>query len=957
MSSENLKKVYLGWDRPFLWTVCDHLLSLAADSKTPYDLRNMLLILPSRRAQRRLTELLTSRANLENAILLPPSFLLQNDLITTDHCNTRLTLPQKILIWKSVLEQNFPLVKSFYSEKDFTLTHEIITPLAQYLDTLRTELGQYLLEASQIPLKLALDETDKNYRRWQVADKLITAFNTYLSEHKLDDEFSKPDSLPCNEQIEASSAIFLLACHDLSPQQKKFILSYRNKHFTSLIFADKEHANGFDETGGIIPEYWENCSLPPLPLATMHFSNSSLDTPKEVLNEIKKIQTFEISMPHISVGILENEQIAPLTLHIEEQGYPVLAPGIKRISDSYLGSWIIQLCAVWAHGDVEIRDFLRHPLTKNLLEAVISKNKIAFDSPETINKHLSEDIDTLVLTTLQSSLSPLKKLPVTVQERLSTARSILNDVKIHQVNETISISKNCELIQELLLLLFEKQTPAEDKTLQPSSLLHSPLESEVPEINEILTILENILEFSNSYPSTISPSEFHQLIKDSFYQKELPPQKESGIELLGWYELLLDDAPCKLLTGCNEELIPQKISSDPLLPQKTRHILGLKTNTGFYALNRYQLGCIAQSTAYIRFFASRKNLQNDRLKLSRLILSEEPGESIEILKEFYQELSIHQQTEKNSSEPELPFPFQIPSKPYSHFPLSRLSASAIKSYIRCPYEFFLRYIWKIENPDFSSKEIPIPIQGVILHECSRIITKIASDKPELGSASLISYSHELLDREINERLGKKLSISMKLQIDNLKRKLALFCEWHTDTARQGWLNISSEHPLPESSAVSLSNGTIIPFTGRIDRLDYNPASNTLRIIDIKTSDEPYTFEKCLRRGEWIDPQLPLYGTFLAGALDSLPAQCQSPAAIELLLLNLSSKDTYTEATLTLSEEISTSSIHIAQTVAEHILAAKFFPPKALHASFHERIFGGSVLPDSFEEIDGEGTAP
>ena len=88
----------------------------------------------------------------------------------------------------------------------------------------------------------------------------------------------------------------------------------------------------------------------------------------------------------------------------------------------------------------------------------------------------------------------------------------------------------------------------------------------------------------------------------------IPPDPDrAAIELLGWLELHLDDAPVAIVTGFNEPYLPKTVNADAFLPNRLRSALGLEDNAARYARDAYQLTAILHSRDQVRLIAGRRN--------------------------------------------------------------------------------------------------------------------------------------------------------------------------------------------------------------------------------------------------------------------------------------------------------------------------------------------------------------
>ena len=66
----------------------------------------------------------------------------------------------------------------------------------------------------------------------------------------------------------------------------------------------------------------------------------------------------------------------------------------------------------------------------------------------------------------------------------------------------------------------------------------------------------------------------------------------AAVEVLGWLELHLDDAPAVILASVNDPWLPESVSADPFLPDALRRVLGLADPIAIYKL---ELGTYPES--------------------------------------------------------------------------------------------------------------------------------------------------------------------------------------------------------------------------------------------------------------------------------------------------------------------------------------------------------------------------
>ena len=103
-----------------------------------------------------------------------------------------------------------------------------------------------------------------------------------------------------------------------------------------------------------------------------------------------------------------------------------------------------------------------------------------------------------------------------------------------------------------------------------------------------------------------------------------PDPEEHAVELLGWLELPLDDAPAVIVTGVNERILPEAVGADPFLPGALRSFLGIPDDEARYARDAYLLSALIQSRDEVHLIAGRLTAQGDPLRPSRLLFAAEP---------------------------------------------------------------------------------------------------------------------------------------------------------------------------------------------------------------------------------------------------------------------------------------------------------------------------------------------
>ncbi|HEX7008462.1 MAG TPA: PD-(D/E)XK nuclease family protein, partial [Phycisphaeraceae bacterium] len=343
------------------------------------------------------------------------------------------------------------------------------------------------------------------------------------------------------------------------------------------------------------------------------------------------------------------------------------------------------------------------------------------------------------------------------------------------------------------------------------------------------------------------------------------PGGEAGpaVELVGFLELPLDDAPVVVLTGVNEGAVPSSVGADALLPGQLRQALGLGDNRRRLARDLYAMTLVLRCRADAVLISGRRTAEGDPLTPSRLLLRCGPETAARRLQRFYDD-----EEKAASPAPLLLTPgvmegasrFVIPPPLMPVTPITSLRVTAFRDYLACPYRFYLRHILRLEGLDDEAVEMSGSLFGTIAHRVLRAFgcsDLIRDDRAE----AIADFLGQALEREMRERFGKEPGAAVMLQGQQLRERLNAFARWQAQQAREGW-RIVPERVERRCEAVLQVDGEPFTITGDIDRIDEHP-EHGYRVIDYKTYDQASVPAQTHRVGRgdqqrWVDLQLPLY---------------------------------------------------------------------------------------------------
>ncbi|MGN6545369.1 MAG: UvrD-helicase domain-containing protein, partial [Aureliella sp.] len=341
------------------------------------------------------------------------------------------------------------------------------------------------------------------------------------------------------------------------------------------------------------------------------------------------------------------------------------------------------------------------------------------------------------------------------------------------------------------------------------------------------------------------------------------PSKAGSIPIIGWLDLTLDDAPHLILTGVHDGVVPECVNADPFLPNQLRRQLGMIDNARRYARDMYAFKVLLQSRRHVRVIVGRTNLSGDPLVPSRLLLAcdlaELPARVLRLTSEEGIDVLPEVRKRWQAADGEklglaVPPPDSARKPPY-------LTVTAFRTYLACPYRFYLNHVLKLRAIDDVDAELSAGQFGDLIHETLRRM----HDDPVIGksadAAAIEAFLRETVEHVAAEKYGPHPAAAIRVQIAQAQDRLATFAAKQAEHVAAGWQTRHYEVDA-ELEIGELFAGQPLPIRllGRIDRIDYHPATGRWAVWDYKTSDggtRPVQNHFNSKSG-WTDLQLPLY---------------------------------------------------------------------------------------------------
>lgn len=431
-----------------------------------------------------------------------------------------------------------------------------------------------------------------------------------------------------------------------------------------------------------------------------------------------------------------------------------------------------------------------------------------------------------------------------------------------------------------------------------------------------------------------------------------------ALDLLGWLELLWEDAPHLVVAGVNDGCVPEAIVGDVFLPEALRVRLGLKTNAERLARDAYLLTALAAwrrgTAGRLEVLLGKTSEAGDPQRPSRLLLrcADEalPARVAQLFREV------------ESARPSLPWrrawqlrPRRVPSP-------EKVSVTALRDWLACPFRFYLRHALRMDRVEPAKDELDARDFGTLVHHALQQLGESEELRDCTDAARLREFLLERFERVARLRYGAELTLPLVVQLESARQRLRATAEVEARERADGWRTVRVEWKF----SFPLGGLTI---SGKIDRIDRH-ADGRVRVLDYKTSDTAVAPEKAHWRAvrpeeetgpdwrrcaqadgkarAWADLQLPLYRRAVA-------AEWGDAVGCGYFNLPKAAGETAVIMWADYSRELQAAAERCAEGVAAAVVAGEFWPPKepagrdAEQDEFAELFHHGAAASVAWEE--------
>jgi len=952
---------FLNWDRSILEAAGDFLMAQAGDDLL--DLSDWLVIVPTRNAGRRLREVLAHLADEQGKGILPPQvvppeFLLS--LISEPRKGHTAKPEESLLAWtNTLLKAKLRSYGNLFPVEPVAQDFQWAMGTAQGLTELRRTLGESGLEIEDVLnlVRRDLEEMD----RWRELARLEKGFKQQLAKQNLIDvQTVRKLQASSPEMPEGISRIAIIGTPDPVPLTLKVLRTLSDQIPTEvLIFAPDAMADHFDELGRPTHDWADR------PIEIPDFQDVVTVLPDSMAQaEAAADLAARYAEPcqSITLGVMDEEIAGALERHLTSREIPSYNPQGSKLQSQGI-----------VHFFCCLRDLMKERSVAAFVELLRCPDYDAWLSSRIIlwnTANVFEHFDKLCQKHLPQDLRALRHF-------LKLGKVDVTLAQLSALDETDALLTRLEkkplavTLPEILHEIFSQREIEAGGTEE--TLLRIAGDRVAPLMETLSGPLGRQAKLTHGEQLDFI---IHFLKSEAIYDE----RDSKAVELLGWLELLWDDAPHLAMTGFNDGFVPEAIIGDIYLPEQLRcclsEVVDLTTNDRRYARDVYLLEALLNWRRHggrVDVLLGKHTREGDPLRPSRLLFrcaEEELPARAEYL--F---------SEVENKQPNLPWAPGFLLKPSglqmtSEQTLVNLPVTAFRDYLSSPLRFYLRHIEKMDNIEGDKVEMGVMDFGNFCHEVLLRFGREDAVRNSVNEAEIKDFLFAEADRLAIEWFGYDPALPVQLQLTSAKQRLSGVARVQARDRQAGWVIEQAEYRLSRDGADWTIGDVII--RGTVDRIDRNEKTNEVRILDYKTSDkadDPLRVHMVRVTSATNRDWLPAYAEFAISDKDYRWKDLQLPLyrlglrelygeEIRCGYFNLPKSHADTDIALwrELGPAHDEAALTCAQGVIEDVMSGKFWPPGRMGGRFDDYALVHLNMPErtidpanlhEVERVEGE----
>lgn len=788
-----MNRYFLGWDVPFITRAVDWLWARKDE------MAETLIVVPTAEGGRKVRQALAERG----ACFAPTVYTAGRFGALGYQGEENLLLEQ--LLWERTLEnydwgqcaEIFPQPKA----------EGWAANLAEELRRLRVQTGEYGMTFHTVAQRLKDGHIDS--ARWQLLANWEAAYYGSIKQLGAMDshEVRNADYTQSRLPAKIKQVIFLGVTDPTEQAVRMGHACHENNYGVHvLISAPEEHADGFDEVGRPVSEYWAAQKI------KWKGGNERIKAVADIRSLTPSLldtmaETIGSDNGHLSLGVGDKEVAPFLKSAFKEKGLRVYDPAGTALSEWSFVEWYRVWVRFAKQERIEdLRVIIRSPWMGRLVEGF--RKDLYW-----LSKALEEVAESAKPMTI-SDLWHVKSSEWPFDDRnVKRRREYLDDVL-----DVVQATKDWRGI-------FKKKVSAAALRAFLEAVLGGEESEEALIAEGVFTSLEKEAGLlPEDYKNKVDFS--HEFLKRLEVERVGDARDQIHVEALGWLELAFEPAPHLFITGLNEGVLPNTEIGDTWLPESLRKSLGMRTNQERYAHDVYYLMSLLsarEAEGSVHGFFLKTGRKGDPLKPSRLLLQVPAEELAERVKHcfsgaFYSIQGLPWERDWKLAAP----------RPN---PVLRLSPSSIKDYLQCPFRFYLKHVLGMNKPSETLQEWNHMEYGTIIHEVLERMEGNEQILAETSKVALEKWFYAELDFIIEKQFSTQPALAFQIQRESMRQRLSFFAAVETEdrVENPGWRTIAFEKRFE-----FFVDG--IKIRGIIDRIDEHE-DGRLRVVDYKTGKE------------------------------------------------------------------------------------------------------------------------
>ena len=882
--SNHHRRVFLGLDQPPLVSAVNWLLEHqinqassggSSDSVTRIDMDNVLLVLPTTRATERILQLLVAETDRRDLEFIPPIITTVGQLpefFYDAEKQLASDLAQQ-LAWSQALQQTpaeeLKLITGRADVEDLQDWQPLATLISQLHTRLANDIWSFRSVAREV--KEQANFLDSESDRWDALNAMQRRYYEILTGVNLWDRQAARNYAASgwikNKEIRCSTKrdVVVVGAADLNRSATEMLRQVAitdPERVNILVAADESMADRFNEFGCLITEKWLSASvdLDDKQILVVDQPADQADATAFYISQM----SADVATDEITIGVPDPNIVPQLCRSLSAIGVPhrsLIGRGLNETlpvrlmlaAKEYLESQTYDAFAAFVrHPDVfawltsEIRnDRWLHDLDQHQNEylpyTVALANKNAFGDPQQLAQDFHAD---------DESDQKRAQARSQVATKLNRIHQLIANLLQPLVGPPQPIAQWTQPWSEILIAVYGSRT-MNSKVYADRQIIKA--------CEAIYQALGNQRQVPPEFKTSTSASQaLEWAIQAATETRVVSPPIPNAIELAGWLDLALDDAPVMVVTSVNDEHVPNSEVGHQFLPDELCRQLGILDNDRRYARDMYALTVIASVRENLQLIVGRRNEKGDPKKPSRLLFACDSLTAARRAKAFFEyenqqtsEMWITNRTDFPGSQ-ELVIPEPICTRP-----IEKLSVTKFKSFLECPYRFYLKHVLKLDSIADDWRELS---GGTFGDLCHNVLEAFAlDDAKELDDPNkILEFWNDQLDTMVARKyVGSRLP-AVRIQVEQLRFRFEKLAPLQAERRRNGWRIVSAEEMLEHEFMV---DGEPFIIRGKIDRVDRHEETGLIAVWDYKSSDRGMTAEKAHykpRKQEWVDLQLPLY---------------------------------------------------------------------------------------------------